>query len=387
MVCSRLGDGLLALSCAVLLACGGGTGTDDPGEPGVVTEWDGQTCPGGGTLATDPVDVHARWCESGGKRSGPFGRWYPPGPEAGGAREVLGQYSGGLASGTWATYYESGGIAETGAYRDGERDGGWRFLRADGSLESDGTYAAGVLSGAWKTYARDGGVAEAGAYVAGERGGVWTRYGAAGQVVETTTWAAGLRDGLYERFYADGGAAETGTYAADRRQGTWTLWHPGGEKQTEGAYDRGTKTGLWRGWMPDGRPDFEGPYVASLAHGTWTFWEYALPSPIRRRTGEFRSGAAVGAWKVIWETGGAGTVQEEYAYVGGLPHGPTRGFWQDGTPWWVGFYSAGQRDGAWMIWHSNGQLAAQGEYADGERTGDWTCFDASGQPTDCEGLL
>jgi antitoxin component YwqK of YwqJK toxin-antitoxin module len=44
-----------------------------------------------------------------------------------------------------------------------------------------------------------------------------------------------------------------------------------------------------------------------------------------------------------------------------------------------GSYAADLKEGAWKIYHTNGQLAATGSYVKGQEKGKWTFYDETGK--------
>jgi antitoxin component YwqK of YwqJK toxin-antitoxin module len=387
----------LAGWCA-FAACGGGSGTPPGGGPpdGVITSWDGASCPSGTKLAPiDPIDLYARWCEAGGVPSGPYGRWFSPGPDAGGAVEVLGTYSAGLRSGDWTWWFEpetadaEPAVRRTGAYAAGSRTGVWREWDGEGEVWEQGGYVDDARDGEWTVTGAGGELRERRRYAAGLATGEWTVLGAGGLVLERTSWVAGVRDGAYERFYANGVRAEAGEYADDLREGAWQSWYPGGQLQESGVYDRGLRQGTWAGSTVEGWPDYAGGYDAGERVGAWTLWDYQFDTA-RYRRGAFVEGSRGGEWTTWWAPSGepaASDVQSEVEhYADGLLEGPFHAWWPGGQDLSDGAYAGGEQHGAWTLWYEDGVVAAELVYVLGTLASS-ACWDEQGLPVECDEVL
>lgn len=66
--------------------------------------------------------------------------------------------------------------------------------------------------------------------------------------------------------------------------------------------------------------------------------------------------------------------------VGGVEHGPSTTFHDNGKPAEQGEFEAGQRVGIWTTWHPNGAMASNGPYARGLPDGVWWYWAANGAP-------
>ncbi|MCB9787634.1 MAG: hypothetical protein H6744_13210 [Deltaproteobacteria bacterium] len=384
-----------------LAGCGSGSGTppDDTPPDAVITEWDGATCPSGSRLAAvDPVDLFARWCEAGGVPSGPYGRWFPPGPDAGGAVEVLGAYAAGERSGDWTWWFEPDADADpgakpevrrTGRYDAGKRTGVWREWDGEGEVWQQGAYVDDQRDGEWVIQGAGGEVRERRQYAAGLATGEWTVLGSAGAVLERTHWVAGEREGAYERFHENGELAEKGGYHDDLREGAWQSWYPSGQVQESGDYARGLRQGPWVGRTADGRADYEGAYEAGEPAGQWILWDYQFDIA-RYRRGSFLDGYKVGEWTTWWAASGdpaASDVQSEVEhYADGVLDGAFHAWWPDGQDFSDGGYAGGAQHGAWTFWYESGVVAAEVTYVFGEIR-ESQCWDEENIPVECDEVL
>jgi len=121
-------------------------------------------------------------------------------------RDQVALDASGRPHGTYASYFESGAVWETGQFEHGAKTGVWRVLHENGTLREESTFVAGRAEGLRRTWNSEGALLR-----------------------EVTLH--GLPDGPA------------------------TSWHANGQLESQGAYDQGQRTGPWRFWNPDGSED------------------------------------------------------------------------------------------------------------------------------------
>ena len=67
-------------------------------------------------------------------------------------------------------YYKNGNVALIGNYKNGEREGEWKFYRENGKLEAIENYKNGKKEGEWKVYYENGKLDRIGNYKNGNLG-------------------------------------------------------------------------------------------------------------------------------------------------------------------------------------------------------------------------
>jgi antitoxin component YwqK of YwqJK toxin-antitoxin module len=117
------------------------------------------------------------------------------------------------------------GIYETGAYRDGQREGRYEYFYPSGVFRGRGTYENGLKEGPYESYHENGELRSRFNLVAGEEVGLVEIYYENGQLESRGTYVAGERDGPYE-FYHENGQLRFG--------GTWNMGEACGEWIVEG---------------------------------------------------------------------------------------------------------------------------------------------------------
>ena len=96
----------------------------------------------------------------------------------------------------------------------------------NGIEELNGRFRNGLKNGKWKWWNEDGGIDITGSYKNGLMNGNWTYYHANGQV-----------HGQGRFINGDGGnPSESSGIPFNGRRGSWTFWHENGQKSSEGTY-------------------------------------------------------------------------------------------------------------------------------------------------------
>ncbi|MBN1675224.1 MAG: hypothetical protein JXR37_29560 [Kiritimatiellae bacterium] len=122
-------------------------------------------------------------------RKGRQGTWTFEGP-TGLATWVTCRYVNGALEGECSIYWPNSRVLESaGMYRDGLRDGVWRFHDEKGRLYATGRYAAGMRDGVWEWRYDTGDMKRTGSYLGGRKTGLWTHHAREGTVEKTESFA------------------------------------------------------------------------------------------------------------------------------------------------------------------------------------------------------
>lgn len=188
-----------------------------------------------------------------------------------------GRLEGGLQTGDWTYYYESGQRRAHGRYTDDHQTGPWTYWFENGGIEWSGGFdASGKRSGEWTFFHPDSTMRARGRYV------------------------ADFEDGPWEFFASDGSLDRAGQYDGGKMSGPWAYFHGAGRPKAEGICHRGQRIGPWRIWDEAGTEsvqDFGQKPGISIAREQW-------PNGARRRAGVLQNGAPVGRW-TSWHDNGA----------------------------------------------------------------------------------
>jgi antitoxin component YwqK of YwqJK toxin-antitoxin module len=69
-----------------------------------------------------------------------------------GEKKLEGYYKNGLKNGKWKWWSEDGKMNSSGTYKIGNQDGGWTYWYESGQKKEEGTYKDGNQDGGWTYY-------------------------------------------------------------------------------------------------------------------------------------------------------------------------------------------------------------------------------------------
>jgi antitoxin component YwqK of YwqJK toxin-antitoxin module len=206
---------------------------------------------------------------------------------------------------TRSLIYDMGTVTGEGIVKeDGNRDGHWKDLYADGKIKAEGDYKNGVQVGEWKFYYLGGKLEQDGKFTStGKFHGIWKWYYESGQLMREEEYDNGLKDGMHTEYDENGKIVEEGEYVKDQEDGPWFLTI--GDYLERGTYRDGLKNGKWVSYHltrmnektdsilyfsgsfvednPDGKHIYywdngkvkdEGLYLMGKKEGDWIKYEY-----------------------------------------------------------------------------------------------------------------
>ena len=142
-------------------------------------------------------------------------------------KKLEGFYRNGLKNGKWKWWNEDGGLDSTGSYKKGLMHGQWEFYFSNGNLKGKGQYRDGNGSNRGDT-----GISKHG------RHGKWTFWYEGGQKVEQN-WKNGKEDGLYTTWYENEQKKQKLTYKNGKVEGLLTQWYENVQKVWEETFKDG----------------------------------------------------------------------------------------------------------------------------------------------------
>ncbi len=297
--------------------------------------------------------------------------------------------------GLWKEYYpgEDYVIKNEGTYRDGEKDGYFKFYDATGNLEKIEKYVNGVFTEDAPELAKyeiktdyypDGSPKVIGSYKDGLAEGVRREYSPDGKIVAAYIMSkgavsgmgiideTGLRQGKWSDFHENGKILAEGLYENSVRVGEWKFYHENGALEQIGSYSKkGNSFGTWKWYYDDGTLRREETFVEGVPDGQMQ--EFDSKGGIMVK-GEYSYGEPNGPWLSTvhgW--------REEGEYVEGIKEGVWKFFYPNNQLLYQGKYVDDTPDEKHEWYYSNGMLKISGNYAMGVREGEWKYFDEAGQ--------
>lgn len=122
-------------------------------------------------------------------------------------------FDNGRPEGEMKEYSDSGRVITKGIFVDGEKDGFW-FLQ-DGDEREEGNYKNGLKDGIWKFYYSNGKISKTGKYLEGVENGKFTFYYDNGRTMQEGDFIMGLKDGNWKKFDRDGNPVSVITFLND----------------------------------------------------------------------------------------------------------------------------------------------------------------------------
>jgi len=126
-------------------------------------------------------------------------------------------------------FYENGQKKLDGRYRNGIKNGKWKWWNEDGGLDSTGSYKNGLMHGKWIYYHKNGNIRGSGNFINGD----------GGNISEFTGVPLNGRNGVWNFYYENGQKLGNATYKNGVNVGMLTLWYENGQKSEEGTYKDG----------------------------------------------------------------------------------------------------------------------------------------------------
>ncbi|MED5371346.1 MAG: hypothetical protein VX899_10060 [Myxococcota bacterium] len=247
----------------------------------------------------------------------------------------------------------------------GALHGMWRHFHPDGSLAMEGSYEAGEKSGAWKSLRPDGVLEWEEEYGApGELAARW-EYGVDGELRASLRFEGGRRHGRATWFFADGSPREQVSFEHGKRHGRELAWSEEGNLERSGSWRFDRRDGPWQYTL-------DGDLGASEVWLDGSLVEASGPVPAELGTLD----CPAHTFAVRVEHAGGST--EHCQTPAGTLHGPGEARFADGSLRRVGSWRAGEPDGAFQTWCTNGMPMSQGSYVAGEQVGAWSRWSCQG---------
>jgi antitoxin component YwqK of YwqJK toxin-antitoxin module len=321
---------------------------------------------------------------------GPTTVWYENGQ-----KKKAGVNKAGKEHGKWTYWYRNGVKSKVVDFKYGKIDGDIVAFTKTGEEDDRQTYSNDRLQDEWSyeyDYHDNGELKTKRSFNNGVEGGLWTTWFDNGQKKEEGQWENNqymllnrwnkngkflVKDGnggwvsnnedgskkrkqMYEaglltvdlsfvrEHYEDGQLKSEKSYEDNNPDGDWFTWHPNGQMQEQGLW-RNDEYFLINRWSSTGKflvENGDGGWVSKTADGRKK-WKKI-----------YKDGQLAGKWTYMYTEYESGKIKSEVSYKNGI------------------------RDGAWMVWHENGQKKEGGLIRDGVETGDWTSWDEDGNITE-----
>jgi len=299
-----------------------------------------------------------------------------------GEKKLEGYYRNGIKNGKWKWWNEDGKMDSSGTYKIGIKDGKWIHSTDIGNGKYEVKYTKGNIDLA--TFTDNLGQTYSGIPVNEEpkADGQYLyqehEYNFSKYPEFFATINNGEEDGMYREWHENGQKKSEGAYKDGKEDGLWTTyyWYENGQKESEVTYKDGELDGLSTYWYENGQKKEEVTYKDGEQDGLWARWHQ---NGQKKSEVAYKDGELYGLWTEWYENG-------QKAYEETFKDGELDGLWT----WWyengqkIGemTYKDGKEDGLATRWYENGQKKWEGTYKDGERIS-IKCWDKDGNEEYC----
>jgi TonB family protein len=332
------------------------------------------------------------------------------------------------------------GICTDGHYKNGLKDGEWKFYYSKDSLMAKGNYSNGKKNGEWISYQKGGKPVTRIHYVNGEKGeeyvtfypngnkaeegipGLVTKYFKSGKVQEEIHMRDGKQNGAARRYYETGALFETRTMKDGERDSIYLFYYEDGTVWEHLLYRNGgiwnvlaynasdgkaincctikDGNGIMRFYDREGKLADESEYRNTMRNGAVK----SYTKGVLRYMGVYKDNKREGPWKFYSEDG---DLTEECTYVSGKKEGEIHYYYKKGALSGQGNVQNGLGEGEWRYFYESGKtksilnfskdslngpaqyfrdgkLYRSGNYLQDDKVGTWISYDAEGKETSRE---
>ncbi len=268
--------------------------------------------------------------------------------------------------GTWTMWDEKGRLLGSGEYVQGKRQGQWVRNFEAGEAEVLG----GPLSKLFKAP-----FVSTGTFVDDQLSGAWSVVDAEGRQVFEWNYQDNHRDGKCAWLYPNGEVWRQVEYLQGEPHGEFTEWAPDGELIAKERFDHGRREVVQVEWYAPGVKKTEALYsiARERVEVELDWWAGVHRIKVTGREGkDLRNGPYI-----TWHRNGQMAMQGKY--VDDQPDGKFHFWHPNGQKAIEGEYVGGLQTGRWTWWHENGVRQIQGAFERGAQEGQWSWWSPEGK--------
>ena len=156
-----------------------------------------------------------------------------------------------------------------GSYKDGNREGLWKWWYENEQLSIEAYYKNGKLEGLYRAWHNNGQLLLETNYKSGEENGVFKRWYESGQLKEQGINKIGIAEGLYREWHENGQLMREVNLKEGYADGLSRIWHENGILANEVNHKDRYMNGLYRMWDENGKLEVKGNYKEGRLDGVW----------------------------------------------------------------------------------------------------------------------
>lgn len=308
-------------------------------------------------------------------------------------REYINGYNvQGKKQGLWKEFYENENTKWEGTFRNGIKDGYFKYYDFQGNIIKIEKYRNGIIESdpieitsfeVRTDYYSNGNVKISGSYLNDLAEGVRREYTIDGKISDGYLMHQGViighgiidesgkKQGKWIHYYDNGSIESEGSYVDNVKRGLWTFYFENGNIEETGSFDAlGQYNGDWKWYYKDGSIRIVEFYFEGEQEGKYS--EYDVDGTILLE-GTYVNGIREGEW--------ISTVHgyiEKGSYLENVRDGIWKFYYAKDSLYFEGNFIDGSEDGVHTWYHRNGQLMLTGRYMMSLKEGDWKYYDEYG---------
>ncbi len=314
-------------------------------------------------------------------------------------------------------YYENGKLSSEGMMKDGRPEGYWKTYSPNGKIKSEGNRKNFSLDSLWKFYNDDGKLLTEINYLNGKKDGMKRSWDAEGYIISEELFSADIKQGLSLNYFPPDSSKQTkgrikmktpfdkgkenGTaFEYDQNGNIISIWEYSygvlKKQETINRTDKnGEKQGVWKSFYPDGKVKTEVGYQNGKKTGyAKKFTETGSLVVVEKFEGDSAVKEApelTTKLEVRNEYYEDGSIKKTGTYLYGVAEGTHKEYSQEGKITGAKIFhegnligeglidEAGNQQGPWIEYHTNGKIKGKGNYENGIHQGEWVFYHPNGK--------
>ena len=270
-----------------------------------------------------------------------------------------------IPHGMWRQFDEQGKLIFEGKFEQSRREGLWRRTYRKGEARL-------LLTKPYQDFAVP--FTSQATFSKGLLQGKWTILDAQERKISEIEFSDGQRDGKAQWYFPNGAPLSQASYHKGLINGDAIEWDASGNVVTQATFVNGHKSGTRLEYHAGGKiKKSEAAYrYAPIVMKTPDDWATCTLATFESRGTDKKHGAFT-----AWHSNGQVAKQGEFR--DNLPVGKVAYFFTNGQTEMEGAYIDGKQDGLWTWWHENGQRAIAGSYVNAKAVGDWSWWKDTGK--------
>lgn len=309
-------------------------------------------------------------------------------------REFINSYNVyGKKQGLWKFFYKNGGTKIAGRYRNGIKEGYFKYYSAENQLDSIKRFKDGLevletpeldVLDIRTDYYSDGSIKVIASYKDNKAEGVRREYDKKGNITNSYLMHngaieaigiidnAGKMQGEWKYYFSNGTVKSVGSFIDSKKIGLWSYYYDNKIVRQTGSYNKeGFYTGEWKWYYRDGSKRISEHYFDGQREGQIN--EYAINGDLIVH-GEYVNGIREGEWLIK-----GNKYFEKGLFLDNMRDGEWKYYYSKDTLYFEGRFVEGSEDGNHIWYYRNGNIKKKGKYIMTLKEGKWKYYSEDGK--------